>query len=299
MQATPDPRRVLVTGAGGRIGRAVCRELSRRRVAVTAVDVRAGEVEGADRVVGLDVTDQAALLDALGDADALVHLAAIPHPSLGTPFDVYRTNAVAAFAALSAAGEAGLSRIVLASSINASGVPFDPERSLPAWYPIDEDLPERIGDAYSLSKRSGELAARMAARLWDLDAVSLRFPLVAPLDDLERVAARDREDPAARVREGWSYLALEDAARAVHAALVAPVTGAVVVGLAAAETTLEQPTEVALGRWAPGVPLRRPLPGRSSAVDAGRARELLGFVPSIALAVPSPGGPPEAAPDVG
>ena len=281
------PGRVLVTGAAGLIGTHVCAELISRGVAVTAMSLAGPFPAGCDQTIVGDVTDVAQVSDALSAGstrvEAVVHLAAIPHPSLGTPFEVYRTNTTATFAVLSAAGERGVPRVVVASSINASGIPFNPHRELPAYFPIDEELPIDLADAYSLSKQSGELAAGMATRRWGTTVLSLRFPLVKGLAELVQAAEKARRDPQTTVREGWSYLEVGDAARAVWAALVAPVEGAVVVGLAARETLMDTPTAELLSRYAPGVPIRRKLPGFSAAVDTSRARALLDFSPSVSI----------------
>lgn len=274
--------RVVVTGAAGLIGSAVCARLIASGAHVTALDLEEPRV-GAERSAAVDATDHDALARELEGADALIHLAAIPHPSLGTPFEVYRNNTVATFAALAAAGESGVPRIVVASSINASGVPFNRPRRMPAYFPMDEELPEEIDDAYSLSKRTGELAATMAARRWGVGVVSLRFPLVKTAETLREVAVQDAADPDSRVREGWSYLEVGDAADAVAASLDAPISGAVVLGLAAEDTLLDRPTEEALDEFAHGVPRHRPMPGFASGVDASRARELIGFVPRFSL----------------
>ncbi|WFR67753.1 NAD(P)-dependent oxidoreductase [Curtobacterium flaccumfaciens] len=281
--ASRPPRRVLVTGASGGIGSVTTAHLVAAGIAVTALDRHGTLPPEADRQVRADATDQTAIGAALEDVDAVVHLAAIPHPTLGTPLEVFRTNVTATFAVLSEAGARGVRRAVIASSVNASGVPFNPHGVMPAYYPIDEDLPVDLGDPYSLSKSVDETTARMAHRTWGIDVVALRFPLVKDHDTLVRAAERTAEDPAATVREGWSYLDVRDAARAVHAALVAPLAGAHVVGLAASDTLLPGPTDELLARWAPGVPVRSPLPGRSSAIDTRRAERLLGFRPEHTL----------------
>ena len=273
------PRRVLVTGAAGGIGHETVRDLVAHGSAVTALDVAGTLPPEADRHVRGDAGDPSVVGSALADVDAVVHLAAIPHPTLGTPEHVYRTNVTATFTVLAAAGEAGVRRAVIASSINASGIPFNPHDIAPAYYPIDEDLPTDIADAYSLSKNADERTAAMAHRTWGIDVVAFRFPLTKDASTLHEVAAMTARDPVRSVREAWSYLDVRDAARAIRLGLVVDLAGAHVVGLAAEDTLLETDTEVLLDRWAPAVPRRRPMPGRSTAVDTARARELLGFVP--------------------
>ena len=261
--------RVLVTGAAGLIGAATVRHL-------TAADVAVVELVG-------DATDEHGVGAAVQGCDAVVHLAALAHPSMGTPREVFTNNVVATFTVLAAAHEHGARRVVLASSINASGVPMNPHGPLPAYFPLDEDLPVDIADAYSLSKQVDEHSAAMAARAWGLDVVALRFPLVRARAELAEIAAEVAADPAGAMRTGWSYLLVADAARAVHAALVAPVTGAHVVGLSAADTLLAVPTRTLLDTYAPTVHRRRTFTGTEPLVDTTRARQLLGFEPHESL----------------
>jgi len=282
------PHRVLVTGAAGRIGRAVVDLLLEHGLAVTALSVVYPQPCPADRVLMGDVTDEQNVAAALEDVDAVVHLAALPHRDAGAPYDVFRTNVCGTFAVLSQAAARGVRRAVIASSINAFGVPMNHHDVLPAYFPLDEDIPSDVDDWYSHSKGTDERTAAMAARHWGIDVVAFRFPLVDTAEGLTRTAARLRDDPAGAVREGWSYLDLRDAARAVLAGLTAPVQGAHVLGLSAADTLLPVPTAEALARWAPRVPLRRAVHGHEPLVDASRARQLLGFVPLHSVHDPDP-----------
>ncbi|BDZ41802.1 epimerase [Paraoerskovia sediminicola] len=279
--------RVLVTGADGGIGRETVRLLTSDSHSVTGLVLEPRSPSAppslADRTVVGDCTDPQVVADAIEGADAVVHLAAIPHPTLGTPFEVYRTNVLATFAVLCVAGERGVPRVVVASSINALGRTLNPHRPPPPWFPLDETQPPDAADAYSLSKRSGEDAAQMAARRWGMTVVSLRFPFVATGDRLRDVLARVRADPSAQAAEGWAYLDGRDAARAIEAALTAPLTGAHVVGLSARDTLLDSPTADALATYLPDVPLRRPIPGNATAIDTSRAQALLGFRPRYSI----------------
>lgn len=277
---TATPQRVLVTGASGKIGSAVTALLAARGVAVTGLAADGERPDGADRWLLADAAEPDVIEAALDGVDALVHLAAIPHPSHGTPERVFSTNVVATFRTLAAAGERGIRRAVIASSINASGVPMNRHRPMPAYFPLDERLPADIEDAYSLSKSVDESTAAMAWRRWGIDSVALRFPLVVAPEHLDDAIRHHAADPAETVREAWAWLDVRDAAEAVWCGLVAPFAGAHVVGLSAADTLMARPTEELLAEYAPGVELRRPMPGRSAAVDTALARRLLGFEPS-------------------
>ena len=99
--------RIVVTGAAGRIGRALLSDLLEHGHAVVAVDrVAPREAPATDAVTWHrgDARDEALLARAVDGADALIHLAAIPTPLLGTPREVFATNTQATFVALEAAG---------------------------------------------------------------------------------------------------------------------------------------------------------------------------------------------------
>jgi len=285
--------RVLVTGADGQIGRAVSARLVDAGASVTGLSLSFAGAHPADRLIQGDARTPEIVRAALADADAVVHLAAIPHPSLGSPAEVYSVNTSATITVLAEAAEAGVRRAVIASSINAIGYPQNPHRVLPPYFPIDELTPPDIADAYSLSKAADERTALFAARRWGLDVVALRFPLIKWGAALRSVQALYAADPAAGVREGWSYLSMADGARAVERALDASLSGAHIIGLSAAETLLDVPTADLLARYAPGVALRSRPEGRGSLIDTTRARDVLGFEPAESvhdgtLSEPSP-----------
>jgi nucleoside-diphosphate-sugar epimerase len=285
MNEHPNPRpvRVLVTGASGAIGSATTEYLVANGIAVTALSLAGPFPPGADRVFEGDTTSIEDVARAFDDVDAVVHLAAIPHPNLGTPQKVFSTNVVSTFTVLAQAGEQNISRAVIASSINAIGYPFNRHRPKPAYFPLDEAMPPDAEDAYSLSKIVDEATARMAARRWDMDVVALRFPFVGQGERLLERGRHVRSKPADYVAEGWAYLDLRDATRAVLLSLLAPVNGCEVIGLSAQDTFLDLPTADALAEFAPGVPVRADIVGRSAAIDTSRAESVLGFVPSHSI----------------
>lgn len=275
--------RVLITGADGEIGRAASAELLRAGYDVTALSLSYGSDHAADRVLVGDTTSVDDVAAALDGADAVAHFAAIPHPSLGTPYEVFRVNTDSTFNVLEQAGRRGIRRAVIASSINALGYPNNPHQAFPPSFPLREDTPADVADAYSLSKGIDEQTARYAHRRHGIDVVALRFPLVKWPDVLHQAAAEVGEDPAAMAREGWAYLTMADAARAVRTALEADISGVLVAGLSADDTLLGGSTADLLARFAPDVPLRAPVAGSDPLIDTSVAATVLGFRPAESI----------------
>ena len=231
----------------------------------------------ADRVVHGDTRDDEVVDEALEGADLVVHLAAIPAPHLADWTKVFSTNVVSTFNVLAHAGERGIRRAVIASSINADGGPFNSHDVLPAYYPLDERLPADLDDPYSLSKYTDERTAEMASRHWGIDVVALRFPLTAAPDSLIEHARSAAENPEHGAKEGWSYLDARDAARAVELSLLSTARGAHPVFVAADTTLVPYPTEDLLERYGRDRPRLRRFLGREVPIDLTLARTLLGF----------------------
>lgn len=205
---------VLVTGAAGRIGRTVCPGLAEHGWVVRGIDLAAlpAGVEGSRA----DLTDPAAppVLAALLDgADAVLHLAAIPGEDdwpriLAVNVDV--TQRV-----LAAALDAGVRRVVLASSNHATGFTRRPAHGrLPAA------APPRPDTFYGVSKAALEALGALYAERHGMDVVALRIGSFQP---------RPRSP-----RELAIWLSPGDTVRLAHATLTAPVPGfALVWGISA------------------------------------------------------------------
>ncbi|WP_194891282.1 NAD-dependent epimerase/dehydratase family protein [Catenulispora pinisilvae] len=270
---------VLVTGAAGRIGRAVLAHLADRGVAATALVLADPGDLTARHVVAGDAADPATVREALHGVDAVIHLAAIPTPERNTPQEVFGTNTMATLTVLEEAGHAGIHHACLASSYGVTGLPWSVTDAHPPYLPVDEAMPPQVSDSYGLSKQTDELIAQMAARRHGMSVVCLRYPFVG---DQERLAARARqlsENPAAGAAELWTYLDVRDAARAALLALAVPGPGAPAVHLCAPDTLSRQPTSDLIARFHPGVELRAAISGRQAAIRTAAAEQLLGFVP--------------------
>jgi nucleoside-diphosphate-sugar epimerase len=269
--------RVLVTGAGGGLGRETVALLRAEGHWVRAhdrVDATGDEVTTGD----LREIDLAGLMS---DLDAVVHAAALPSPGAGTEDEVFTNNVNAAYQVLYAAGRAEIRRIVYISSLSALGIAWARRDRSPEFVPITEDHPYLGEDTYGLSKYVGELIADTAARRFDATIISLRFPFLGTGDRLRDHIAAVRDDPRPERVGLWGWLDTRDAAGAIAAALVAPAEpGNHVVNVVAPDTSAVVPTRDLLARYHPAARIDADLPGFTTPFDTTRARELLHFTPA-------------------
>lgn len=274
--------RIVVTGAAGRIGQHLVTELVAHDHEVHAVDRMArpgGGASGEASWTQADVRDldaMARLLDGVR-TDALIHLAAIPSPSHGSPIEVFTTNTQATFAVLEAAGMAGVPRVAIASSTSVTGLPFASPPVSPLYVPVDEDHPNVGSDPYALSKEADEATARTMQRRHGYQVVALRISNTSPMAYQIAVAADVARDPSDLACELWAYLDVRDGARAFRLAVEREIPGCHVINVMAPDTNSPEPTAELLARYHPTTELRRPIVGREVPFDLTRSRELLGF----------------------
>ena len=240
--------------------------------------------------------------------DAVVHLAAIDSSVTAPAETVFDTNVRGTWNVLQAARETGVGKVVLCSSVSATGLDYTNPGLSPSYLPIDEDHPLCPSQAYGLSKEVGEAVARSFARRGDMEVMSLRPSWILFPDAVRRVMAARRSSetdlavpaPApGRHREPLpilrSWVAPEDAARAFRLALERERPPSSVFLITAAETFEPEPTLPYLERLYGALPdVRKPevydRNPRASAFDISRARETLEWTPSIAWADLSAGG---------
>src|SRR5215207_2245681 len=227
---------VVVTGGSGKAGRAVIRDLIEHGYAVMNVDVFA-PAEPLCHFFKADLNEMGEAVDALrraagtidrrrsplGEADAVVHLAAIPAPSLAPDAVTFQNNLMTTYNIFSAATLFGYKRVVWASSETTYGLPLT--RSPPSFAPITEDHPLAPETGYALAKVLCEQMAREMHR-WNPGTrfIELRISNIFEESDYALIPSF-WDDPRLRRWNLWSWVDSRDVAQACRLALEAGVPG--------------------------------------------------------------------------
>lgn len=170
---------VLITGANGFIGKALCLELLSRDIDVVAV-VRSlsttGLPDAVRQVVVADINAGTDWTEVLPGIDIVIHLAARVHVMQDTaadPLAEFRKVNVAGTANLAAqASRVGVKRFIFISSVKVNGEQTSPGKPYTAE---DEAAP---ADAYGVSKYEAEQALLGLANAASMSVVIIRPPLV-------------------------------------------------------------------------------------------------------------------------
>lgn len=291
--------RVLVTGAGGLLGRFVVDELLKHGHDVRGFDRRAGAAE-IEWIVA-DVTDADAVRRAVQGVDAVLHIAAVPNIWSGDGATIMRVNVQGTYNLFDAAEAEGIRRVVFCSSDSVAGYTVREGRMLPPRYaPLDLAHPLLATDPYALSKVLGEDIAQAYA-LRGMSVLALRTVFVAypEMEGEIVVRAKDPANYTAPAAGGPStagggplhhHIDARDLARAFRLALDLPMQPGEFdrFYLAASVTLSPEPTVERLRRLhGDAVEIRDPDYYRRNPYaplyDLTHAKERLGFVPEFDL----------------
>jgi len=295
---------IAVTGASGHLGQWVVARLTALGhdvVCVSRAPRSHPSIPGVSwsrpvRTVVCDLSEPASvetIRASLAGVEAVVHLAArIPADTAVDAFDdalaTLRANVSGTTRLLHGLGDAGrLRTLVFASSFEVYG----PPRSIP----IREDHPLEPSGYYGASKVAGEKYAALFGAARGVATCLLRMPAVyGPGDTLRRAvgnfvraAAAGRPlDLQGDGQDRRDLVYVDDAARACVLAIERPVTGACNLGSGRGFSILEIAATVARleGVTAPVSRHERIKPRLDYVLDAGRARDLLGWEATTPLA---------------
>ena len=272
--------KIAVTGANGKLGLTVVRELREHGHEVVAIDILGRRESGFVRV---DLTDYGQVVDVLAGVDgvhsgldAVVHLGAVPAPGLVPDSETFRNNILATFNVFQACRRAAIRTIVSASSETVLGLPFDTD---PPYIPVDEEYDTRPESVYSLTKHLEEQLALKLTR-WDpqLSITSLRFSNVMNPEDYAEFPSFD-EDAQLRKWNLWAYVDGRDAAQAIERALTLKRPGFDVFIVAAADTVMTQTNAELIRATFPRVATTRSLDDHETLLSIEKARRVLGYEP--------------------
>jgi nucleoside-diphosphate-sugar epimerase len=179
------------------------------------------------------------------------------------------------FNVFTAAVQAGLSRVVWASSETTLGLPFDVP---PRYAPVDEEHYPVPTSTYALSKVASETVAEQIAGWSGIPFVALRFSNILGPADYENFPSY-WGDPSLRKWNLWGYIDERDAAAACRLALTADVSGSDSFIIAAADTVMTRPSAELMSEVFPGVPVAG-IDGTATLLSIAKASRVLGFTPA-------------------
>ena len=272
--------RIAVTGATGKLGRAVVQRLRDSGHIVIGLDLVGAR--GPD-FTQVDLTDYGQTVDALfgindrhNGLDAVVHLAAAPAGGILPDSQTFHNNMAATFNVFQGARRAGIKTIVYASSETVLGLPFE---TPPPYLPVDEEYETRPESIYSLTKHLEEQLAIKLVR-WDpeLSITGLRFSNVMDTGDYAAFPAYD-SDSATRKWNLWGYIDARDGAQAVERALALGKPGFEAYIIAAADTVMSRSSAELVAEVFPSVTVRKELGEHETLLSIDKAKRVLGYEP--------------------
>jgi UDP-glucose 4-epimerase len=268
--------RIAVTGGSGGIGRAITDSGLAQGHEIISIDrVDPAEPQAAVKYVRADATDYDALVAAFAGCDAVIHMAAIPHPMNDPNHVVHNNNVVGSYNAMRAAVENGIMRICQASSVNAIGQAYS-RKPRYDYFPIDEEHPNYAEDPYSLSKWICEQQADAFARRYEgISIASLRFHWVLP----DRAYAMQHYGTLTWEVDKtiWAYTRRDMAADACLKAVQKDLKSHEVFYIVAPDTASDTPSRELAAKHFPHVTIRGPFEGRASFMTSAKAQRLLGW----------------------
>jgi len=279
--------KVLVTGAAGRLGSETCRQFQSAGIDFRATDRRAVRELPCEIVVA-DIRNREACYPLVAGCEAVVHLANYPNSSFGDAQTVFNENCAMNMNIFQAAMEAGVRKIIFASSVQAMSGDrrFDDsakeqKSSALPYLPLDGEVRANPGNPYAASKVAGEMLLNYFTRIHGITGVALRFPMLLPLESLARWRDEgpERLSRGLNLDEAFTLLTFSDATKLVISLLSAQLEGFRVYFPTARTPWLDLPLAEIIRRYFHSVPLRRSVDEIQSLVDITQIERETGWSP--------------------
>jgi NAD+ dependent glucose-6-phosphate dehydrogenase len=175
-------KRVLITGAAGRIGSSLAEQLRDRYDLRLQYHRTIPEQKPVEDFVIASVSSMDSIAPAFEGMDAVVHMAADPSPRASWE-SVHEANIVGTYNVYEAARRAGVRKVIFASTNHVMGM-YDRDQQ----WPIYASQPVRPDSLYGVSKAFGETLGRYYYDQYGLSVICLRIGwfLPKPRDEVSR-----------------------------------------------------------------------------------------------------------------
>lgn len=244
-------RRIIVTGAKGGTGRSIVRVLREAGYDAFGLDVKAVEA-GDKNYAQVDVTDAARLRDVLRGADGVVHFGSLPTDEGHAVAEVFQNVTGGGFNVLNASADAGIKRVVLASSMEVYGDLFKQPH-----LPVTEQSPLAPRSIYGASKVLLEQLASDYCRWHGMSIAAFRLGRIVYEECFDSRLKRHTESDASAANVLWCYVDARDVATACQAWLESDVRGFRPFNVAVEDVCVETPTRELLAKFYSHVADRR------------------------------------------
>jgi nucleoside-diphosphate-sugar epimerase len=263
---------IAVTGAAGRIGRYIIKDLRAAGHSIQALDMVASDG------LQVDLTDAGQVYGALAGCEAVVHMGAWANAGMVPDTRTYGDNVTGTYNVFQACADLGIQRVVSASSNQIYGF-FG---AVPNYAPVDEEHPLRPINSYALSKMAGEQAAEYFVHNSGLEILSFRImgarvPAQIPAD-IDAIKA----DPAAAANLLWTRSDARDIALACRLGIEAKKVESGPYNITGSRVVLDVETRELLEKYCPQTQVRDRLQDFDSPLSCAKARRVLGYEPRYA-----------------
>ncbi len=296
-----EKKKVVITGGAGFIGSHIAKAFLERESDVHSIDADVHVVDNyaggkrSDRIHKgvtyheIDIRDYEKLAPVVAGAEYVFHEAALPRVqfSIENPELTFSVNVGGTVSVLRAAHEGGVKRLIYAASSSAYGDQ--------AMLPLSENMPAMPKSPYGLQKYIGELSLRLWSEVYGLPTVSLRyFNVYGPGFDPDGAYALVIGKFLKQIKEGTpltitgdgtqtrDFTHVNDIVRAnIHAAESPKVGNGEAINIGAGRNVSVNDLAAMIG--GPAVHIEPRLEPHDTRADNRRAKELLGWEPTIKL----------------